>query len=520
MSGVGEDMEFDEVLFGGGAGSEDPAKSAVAPSAAGKTRDSEWKPAAFHNHGGRGARPVAVGKSSPASTPETTSSSAGSWRTAAGRNIPSSGLTAGTIGSGSSSLKETSFTPAAAAASAAAGSGEPASQIPASPAEDPTAPNDTIVIKNLPYALTKEDIEKYLVSLTGDVPETIRLFTDADGNFRGIAFVKYSTTEEGVKAYAAVEGESVMGRKVRVEYRKPPSEDRRSKNPAVGPSSLPASSSMARAMGGRLGGARNSPFGSPTMQPQSQPLKSVSPQVPKESTGPDLDLTDAYTREVLDKVKDFYDNPRVSALSFPPNLTAQKVVVVLQVAESFRLDSQYVDEAGVDRYLQLCKRPLRGSAPSGSSIGEQNQLSRHSPVLGTANSGNPNSRAKAMSISGGNSKSPSASFTSPRLAGLSAGGGSSFGAGSGSFKEGSLPRSWNAASAAAASRVRAGSRGTANQRIARGPDGAGFFAGRGKPLSRLLKPGPPMTEFSLNAEEFVPPSRRLQVQSMVGDVAN
>lgn len=172
-----------------------------------------------------------------------------------------------------------------------------------------------------------------------------------------------------MKAYAAVEGESVMGRKVRVEYRKPPSEDRRSKNPAVGPSSLPASSSMARAMGGRLGGARNSPFGSPTMQPQSQPLKSVSPQVPKESTGPglllsrfsipsllfslgglmaggmgqtDLDLTDAYTREVLDKVKDFYDNPRVSALSFPPNLTAQKVVVVLQVAESFRLDSQYV----------------------------------------------------------------------------------------------------------------------------------------------------------------------------------
>ena len=117
----------------------------------------------LQNHGGRGARPVAVGKSSPASTPETTSSSAGSWRTAAGRNIPSSGLTAGTIGSGSSSLKETSFTPAAAAASAAAGSGEPASQIPASPAEDPTAPNDTIVIKNLPYALTKEDIEKYLV---------------------------------------------------------------------------------------------------------------------------------------------------------------------------------------------------------------------------------------------------------------------------------------------------------------------------------------------------------------------
>ncbi|MDP2436090.1 MAG: R3H domain-containing nucleic acid-binding protein [archaeon] len=83
----------------------------------------------------------------------------------------------------------------------------------------PEATSATLVIKNLPFAL-KHDQLKAVLSSYDTKPENVAFHYDASGMFRGMAFVKYATSEEASEIYEKINGMDVGGRSIRVEYKK------------------------------------------------------------------------------------------------------------------------------------------------------------------------------------------------------------------------------------------------------------------------------------------------------------
>ncbi len=85
-----------------------------------------------------------------------------------------------------------------------------------------------IYVGNLPYKVTDDDLSS-LFSAHGEVTSA-RVVTDrATGQSKGFGFVEMPDTEAANKAIEAINGEEVMGRKLRVNQSqpKPPREDRR-----------------------------------------------------------------------------------------------------------------------------------------------------------------------------------------------------------------------------------------------------------------------------------------------------
>jgi len=79
--------------------------------------------------------------------------------------------------------------------------------------------NQTIVLKNLPFQLKHEKLLEILVK-ANIKPQYVRYHHDPNGTFRGIAFVKYPSLEEAMKAVNIIASMDISGRRVRVEYKK------------------------------------------------------------------------------------------------------------------------------------------------------------------------------------------------------------------------------------------------------------------------------------------------------------
>lgn len=85
------------------------------------------------------------------------------------------------------------------------------------PDEDviPTA----IVIKNIPFAVSRETLLAIIESLGAPLPYAFNYHHD-NGVFRGLAFANFRAPEEAASVVAALNGYDVQGRKLRVEYKK------------------------------------------------------------------------------------------------------------------------------------------------------------------------------------------------------------------------------------------------------------------------------------------------------------
>ncbi|KAL7418676.1 Peptidyl-prolyl cis-trans isomerase pin4 [Cryptotrichosporon argae] len=76
-----------------------------------------------------------------------------------------------------------------------------------------------IVIKNIPFAVSREVLLSIIESLGAPLPYAFNYHHD-NGVFRGLAFANFRAPDEAASVVAALNGYDVQGRKLRVEYKK------------------------------------------------------------------------------------------------------------------------------------------------------------------------------------------------------------------------------------------------------------------------------------------------------------
>lgn len=84
--------------------------------------------------------------------------------------------------------------------------------------EDELIPT-AIVVKNIPFAIKKEQLTDFMTQLRLPLPYAFNYHFD-NGVFRGLAFANFSTPEETALAITTLNGREIGGRKLRVEYKK------------------------------------------------------------------------------------------------------------------------------------------------------------------------------------------------------------------------------------------------------------------------------------------------------------
>lgn len=88
-----------------------------------------------------------------------------------------------------------------------------------SPAEEEIIPT-AIVIKNIPFAVKKEQLLEVMTQLKIPLPYAFNYHFDDRGVFRGLSFANFSAPEEAAVVVNSLNGYEIAGRKLRVEYKK------------------------------------------------------------------------------------------------------------------------------------------------------------------------------------------------------------------------------------------------------------------------------------------------------------
>ncbi|KAG5519021.1 hypothetical protein PMAC_002552 [Pneumocystis sp. 'macacae'] len=85
-------------------------------------------------------------------------------------------------------------------------------------ADDGVIPS-AIVVKNIPFQIKKEQLLELFDTLDIPKPYAFNYHFD-NGNFRGLAFANFYTPEETTRVILSLNGHDIMGRKLRVEYKR------------------------------------------------------------------------------------------------------------------------------------------------------------------------------------------------------------------------------------------------------------------------------------------------------------
>lgn len=209
------------------------------------------------------------------------------------------------------------------------------------PAEDDVIPT-AIVIKNIPFAVSREHLLNVIESLGAPCPYAFNYHHD-NGVFRGLAFANFRAPEEAASVVAALNGYDVQGRKLRVEYKKvlqPGEKDKIEREKALKrmksvqfdremmppPITVPPIHTNGNGMGG-MGNHENSPPHS-----ASSASSEALPMV--------LDLNDPMALDIYSRVLVFKEDRMRDELAFSRNLLPLERRIVHLVAGKLGLASQ------------------------------------------------------------------------------------------------------------------------------------------------------------------------------------
>ncbi|KAI8873423.1 hypothetical protein GQ42DRAFT_117962, partial [Ramicandelaber brevisporus] len=79
--------------------------------------------------------------------------------------------------------------------------------------------NTAIVVKNIPFALQRDDLIHHIISLGLPSPVALNYHLD-NGTFRGLCFANFRTPQETELVMSILNGHEIDGRRLRVEYKK------------------------------------------------------------------------------------------------------------------------------------------------------------------------------------------------------------------------------------------------------------------------------------------------------------
>lgn len=237
-----------------------------------------------------------------------------------------------------------------------------------------------IVIKNIPFAIKKEQLLDVLTSLSLPIPYAFNYHFD-NGVFRGLAFANFTTPDETTAVINNLNGREIGGRKLRVEYKKMlPLAERerieREKRERRG-----QLEEQHRATGKMRQHHANMVATSAPPSPAASALH-TTPMSPASK----VDLNDPQTLEFYSKILLFTDDKSRSELDFPSNLTHSQRIVLMALSTQFGLHYADQDNGVFVTKQSLAREGLHtsSSATNLSSYGLQQapqQQQQQQPML-------------------------------------------------------------------------------------------------------------------------------------------
>ena len=226
-----------------------------------------------------------------------------------------------------------------------------------------------IVIKNIPFAVKKEQLVQLMTDLQLPLPYAFNYHFD-NGVFRGLAFANFTTPEETAVVIEALNHFDLQGRKLRVEYKKMlplvererierEKRERRGQleeqhrpvpvNQLAQPSILPATSPTPSA-------ARVKPGTILKSWSSMMELGYNANVVSNQKVSIDVDLNDPQTLQFYSQLLLFRDDASREALIFPPTLTPQQRRTVHTLAHHMGL-AHVSRGSGEQRQVQVFRAP-------------------------------------------------------------------------------------------------------------------------------------------------------------------
>ncbi|KAK4963735.1 Peptidyl-prolyl cis-trans isomerase pin4 [Elasticomyces elasticus] len=230
-----------------------------------------------------------------------------------------------------------------------------------------------IVIKNIPFAVKKEQLVQLMTDLNLPLPYAFNYHFD-NGVFRGLAFANFTTADETAAVIHAMNHLELQGRKLRVEYKKmlPAAERERIEREK-------------RERRGQLE-EQHRPIVTSSLQSQAS-MSSLSSHIPATSpspvsarnTKPDVDLNDPQALQYFSQLLLFKEDKSREVLVFPPTLPPQQRRVVHTLAHHMglaHLSKGQADQRAVHVYREQPRQRLSPPMQNLSADSQRRALNR------------------------------------------------------------------------------------------------------------------------------------------------
>ncbi|WWC85854.1 uncharacterized protein L201_000721 [Kwoniella dendrophila CBS 6074] len=273
--------------------------------------------------------------------------------------------------------------------------------MPSIPSSDEDVIPTAIVIKNIPFAVTRETLLGVMESLGAPLPYAFNYHHD-NGVFRGLAFANFRAPDEAASVVAALNGYDVQGRKLRVEYKKvlqPGEKDKIEREKALKrmrsiqnfdksdlvppPITLPNS----RNSNTNINGNGNMNGGYDNISPPHSATSTTSDSLPAT-----LDMNDPAALDIYSRLLVFKEDRMRDELAFSKNLTPTERRIVHLVAQKLGLTSSTRGEGESKSVVVLREAPPRPTLTTSSSATISS--SYLSPYSTTPTDVSPNLRIK------------------------------------------------------------------------------------------------------------------------------
>ncbi|KAJ5114206.1 hypothetical protein N7456_002740 [Penicillium angulare] len=238
-----------------------------------------------------------------------------------------------------------------------------------------------IVIKNIPFAVKKEQLVQLMTELNLPLPYAFNYHFD-NGVFRGLAFANFTSAEETATVIEMLNHFELQGRKLRVEYKKmlPLQERERIEREK-------------RERRGQLE-EQHRPMPSGQLHTQSS-MTSLNSHIPASSPSPvsqrgqklDVNLNDTQTLHYYSQLLLFKEDTARDSVMFPSNLTPTQRRTVHTLAHNMGL-AHASRGSGDQRQVQVFKvaagsnvsPPLQPIPPAGQSDSSRRGLNRAATI--------------------------------------------------------------------------------------------------------------------------------------------
>ncbi|KAL3427883.1 RNA-binding post-transcriptional regulator cip2 [Phlyctema vagabunda] len=222
-----------------------------------------------------------------------------------------------------------------------------------------------IVIKNIPFAVKKEQLSELMVKMGLPLPYAFNYHFD-NGVFRGLAFANFTTSEETQAVISMMNCFELQGRKLRVEYKKmlPPAErdrierDKRERRGQLQEQHQPMSSSLQHQ-------ASMSSMNSAIPTTSPSPVHNMRVET---MFGPDVDMNDAMTLSFYAELTVFKRDEGRQTMIFPPEISPQHRRAIHTLAHHMKLEHR---SEGTDheRHVIVYKNVSPPTSHMASTIG-------------------------------------------------------------------------------------------------------------------------------------------------------